>query len=90
MSQVFRAKARVVKSNVTAAEIASEYVKSTFAGDFPYQIHPREKKPRLFISGTSSVALGKIVAGCRFQTYYPITPAAYERYRCFCSCLNVR
>jgi 2-oxoglutarate ferredoxin oxidoreductase subunit alpha len=78
LSQVFRAKARVVKSNVTAAETASEYVKSTFAGDFPYQIHPREKKPRLFIAGTSSVALGKIVAGCRFQTYYPITPAADE------------
>src|SRR2546428_8452918 len=28
--------------------------------------------------GTEAVALGKIVGGCRVQTYYPITPAADE------------
>ncbi|MCX8201183.1 MAG: 2-oxoacid:acceptor oxidoreductase subunit alpha [Candidatus Caldarchaeum sp.] len=78
LSQVFRAKAKVVKSNVLAAEVASEYVKNHFASDFPYRVEPRAKTKKLFISGTSAVALGKIVAGCRFQTYYPITPASDE------------
>jgi len=78
LNQVFRAKTKVVRSNVIAAEVVAEYVKNTFASDFPYRIEAVEKKPRLFISGTSAVALGKLAAGCRFQTYYPITPAADE------------
>ncbi|MEM1952096.1 MAG: 2-oxoacid:ferredoxin oxidoreductase subunit alpha [Candidatus Caldarchaeum sp.] len=78
LSQVFRAKAKVIKSNVVAAETAAEYVQKNFATDFPYRVEPKMKKRRLFISGTSSVALGKIAAGCRFQTYYPITPASDE------------
>src|SRR5207245_8718291 len=28
--------------------------------------------------GNEAVALGKIVGGCRMQTYYPITPASDE------------
>ena len=28
------------------------------------------------MQGNQSSALGKMVAGCRFQTYYPITPAS--------------
>ncbi|MEM4186751.1 MAG: 2-oxoacid:ferredoxin oxidoreductase subunit alpha [Candidatus Caldarchaeum sp.] len=78
LSQVFRAKARVVESNLTAAKVATEYAQKTFSADFPYRVQVSQKKPRLFISGTSAVALGKIAAGCRFQTYYPITPAADE------------
>ncbi|MEM4280886.1 MAG: 2-oxoacid:ferredoxin oxidoreductase subunit alpha [Candidatus Caldarchaeum sp.] len=78
LAQVFKAKAKVVKSNLTAAEVATEFAQKTFPPDFPYRVQPLQKQPRLFISGTSAVALGKIVAGCRFQTYYPITPAADE------------
>ncbi|MEM2080634.1 MAG: 2-oxoacid:acceptor oxidoreductase family protein, partial [Nitrososphaerota archaeon] len=78
LSQVFRAKARVVESNLTAAKVATEYAQKTFSADFPYRVQVSQKKPRLFISGTSAVALGKIAAGCRVQTYYPITPAADE------------
>jgi len=33
---------------------------------------------RLFLMGNLAVALGKLAGGCRFQTYYPITPAADE------------
>jgi 2-oxoglutarate/2-oxoacid ferredoxin oxidoreductase subunit alpha len=36
------------------------------------------KKERFFIRGVDAVALGKLKAGCRFQTYYPITPATDE------------
>ncbi|GBC69250.1 2-oxoglutarate oxidoreductase subunit KorA [archaeon HR01] len=79
IAQVFRAKARVVKSNVEAANATREYVSRNFLDTFPFKptVRPTSRQ-RLFISGTSSVALGKIVAGCRFQTYYPITPASDE------------
>jgi 2-oxoglutarate ferredoxin oxidoreductase subunit alpha len=30
----------------------------------------------ILVQGNQSSALGKLTAGCRFQTYYPITPAA--------------
>jgi 2-oxoglutarate ferredoxin oxidoreductase subunit alpha len=30
----------------------------------------------IIVQGNQSSALGKMVAGCRFQTYYPITPAS--------------
>ncbi|HYC26910.1 MAG TPA: transketolase C-terminal domain-containing protein, partial [Nitrososphaerales archaeon] len=33
---------------------------------------------RLFVRGNSTVAMAKELAGCRFQTYYPITPASDE------------
>ncbi|MDH4221719.1 MAG: 2-oxoglutarate ferredoxin oxidoreductase subunit alpha, partial [Candidatus Bathyarchaeota archaeon] len=33
---------------------------------------------RIFLLGHQAVALGKVLGGCRIQTYYPITPAADE------------
>ncbi|MEM3095787.1 MAG: 2-oxoacid:ferredoxin oxidoreductase subunit alpha [Nitrososphaerota archaeon] len=79
IGQIFKAKARVVKSNIEAARAAVEYVSHKFLDTFPYRpVHRPHHRPRLLISGTSSIALGKIVAGCRFQTYYPITPASDE------------
>ncbi len=79
IGQIFKAKAKVVKSNIEAARTTMEYVSKKFLDTFPYRPTLRPpRKPRLLISGTSSIALGKIVAGCRFQTYYPITPASDE------------
>jgi 2-oxoglutarate ferredoxin oxidoreductase subunit alpha len=36
------------------------------------------KEPRIFLTGNQAVAMGKVLGGCRVQTYYPITPAADE------------
>ena len=35
-------------------------------------------EPRIFLTGNQAVAMGKVLGGCRVQTYYPITPAADE------------
>jgi 2-oxoglutarate ferredoxin oxidoreductase subunit alpha len=35
-------------------------------------------KPRVQIDGNTASAMGKMAAGLRFQTYYPITPASDE------------
>ena len=75
---IFRAKQKVASLNVQAAAHVYNYAKTKFAGsDFRYRLHARPAdKDMIIIQGNQSSAMGKMVAGCRFQTYYPITPAS--------------
>ena len=77
IKHIFRAKERVAELNVKAQYHIYEYAKSNFALDgFNYRLVTRPVKPgTLAMQGNQSSAIGKMVAGCRFQTYYPITPA---------------
>jgi len=75
----FRAKKKVVDMNIKACEVVYDYVRSNFSDDFAYSLPNRPKSDEvMLISGTSMVGIAKIYAGCRLQTYYPITPAADE------------
>lgn len=75
-------KPKLAQMNVRGAEIAYNYVRENYANtSFPYRLKPvpvPAGEKRIFLNGTQAAALGKIVAGCRFQTYYPITPASDE------------
>lgn len=75
-------KPKLAQMNVRGAEIAYNYVREHYANaGFPYRLKPipvPAGEKRIFLNGTQAAALGKIVAGCRFQTYYPITPASDE------------
>ncbi len=75
---IFRAKKKVADLNVSAAAHVSNYAKAKFAGsDFLYRLKTKRTAQDMIIAqGSQSSALGKMVAGCRFQTYYPITPAS--------------
>jgi 2-oxoglutarate ferredoxin oxidoreductase subunit alpha len=70
---------KIAEMNVTALNHAYEYAERTFEGDFKHKL---EKIPvteeRIFLTGNQAVAMGKVLGGCRVQTYYPITPAADE------------
>jgi len=75
---IFRAKKKVADLNVGAASHAYNYAKAKFAdSSFAYRLKtmPTEKD-MIIVQGNQSSALGKMAAGCRFQTYYPITPAS--------------
>jgi 2-oxoglutarate ferredoxin oxidoreductase subunit alpha len=75
---VFRAKRKVAELNIDSAEFVYEYARKNF-GEFPYKLEAREPdQDIIIIQGFQSAALGKIAAGCRFQSYYPITPASDE------------
>ena len=39
---------------------------------------PKKEKNTLLVQGHQGTAIGKMVCGCRFQPYYPITPASDE------------
>jgi 2-oxoglutarate ferredoxin oxidoreductase subunit alpha len=75
---IFRTKKKVADLNVQASIHTYNYAKAKFAGsNFSYRLKTRPPQPDMIIvQGNQSSALGKMVAGCRFQTYYPITPAS--------------
>ncbi|MEM2909736.1 MAG: 2-oxoacid:ferredoxin oxidoreductase subunit alpha [Nitrososphaerota archaeon] len=75
----FKERERIAKMNVKAAEYVYDYVQQTHGNALKLSLLPtRSSENRILISGTTSVALGKIAGGVRFQSYYPITPAADE------------
>ena len=75
---IFRTKKKVADLNVQASIHTYNYAKAKFAGsNFSYRLKTRPpESDMIIVQGNQSSALGKMVAGCRFQTYYPITPAS--------------
>ena len=80
ISTIFADKPRVIDMNMMALDNAYEYVNQNLGGGFDGHrletVQTDEK--RILVSGFQAVALGKLLGGCRVQTYYPITPAADE------------
>ena len=76
---VFGAKADIAEMNVLACRVAYDYGRKNLGSDFGVKLEKVEtKESRIFLMGNQAVGLGKLAGGCRFQTYYPITPAADE------------
>ncbi|HZD36409.1 MAG TPA: 2-oxoacid:acceptor oxidoreductase subunit alpha, partial [Nitrososphaeraceae archaeon] len=78
IKSVFSSKPRIAEINVSAAEFAYEYAKhSNNTSTLGFSLTARDPIPdTILVQGNQSSALGKLTAGCRFQTYYPITPAS--------------
>ena len=75
----FRSKPKVAEMNADAVGAAYDFMEQKFAGSFAYTLSPiKADGVRLFVRGNSMVAMAKELAGCRLQTYYPITPASDE------------
>jgi len=76
---IFAEKGKIADMNVLALNQAYDYAQENFKDSC---IHSLEKtntnEERLFLTGNQAVAMGKVLGGCRVQTYYPITPAADE------------
>lgn len=76
---VFGEKPKIADMNVLAFNKAYDHAKQTFGDGFDRQLKKLDVDgERIFLSGFQAVALGKILGGCRMQSYYPITPAADE------------
>jgi 2-oxoglutarate ferredoxin oxidoreductase subunit alpha len=77
----FGDKPRVVEMNLMACGLAHDYVvEKGYDRSFGHKLSPMKTdgEARFMLQGTQAVGLGKILAGCRVQTYYPITPATDE------------
>jgi len=79
ITTIFAEKPKIVNMNILALEMAYNYAKQTYGNSFGHKLQKINiKEKRIFLSGNQAVAIGKILGGCRIQTYYPITPAADE------------
>ncbi len=76
---IFGEKPRIADMNVLASRMAYDYTEKILGTGFSIKLEKVEaRERRIFLMGNQAVALGKLAGGCRFQTYYPITPAADE------------
>jgi 2-oxoglutarate ferredoxin oxidoreductase subunit alpha len=74
---VFRAKPKIADMNVLASNFAYDYVRSRFGQSHNFKLTCKPPIDQtILVQGNQSSAMGKLVAGCKFQTYYPITPAS--------------
>lgn len=79
INHIFKAKPKIAEMNIDAANYAYNHTKAKYGDDFRYKLTTKEASDDLMLAqGSEATGLGKIVGGCRFQTYYPITPASDE------------
>jgi len=79
ISRTFHGKSKIIQLNMTVGKSAYDYVKGKYASGFQYKLKKvQTEEKRVFLQGNQATALGKLVGGCRVQTYYPISPASDE------------
>lgn len=75
---IFAKKRVIADLNADAATYSYDLASNTMSSS-PFTLPGIEKTPNLMlIQGHLGTSLGKLAAGCRFQSYYPITPASDE------------
>jgi 2-oxoglutarate ferredoxin oxidoreductase subunit alpha len=70
---------KVASMNIAALNEAYEYTENNFVSLLGFKLlTTKSPQERIYLTGNQAVAMGKVLGGCRIQTYYPITPAADE------------
>ena len=78
IESVFSKKPSIIDLNKNTANYSYNFSSAKFM-NFDHIINQIDKKQgTILVQGHQGSALGKIVCGCRFQSYYPITPASDE------------
>ncbi|PIN83635.1 MAG: 2-oxoglutarate ferredoxin oxidoreductase subunit alpha, partial [Nitrosopumilales archaeon CG11_big_fil_rev_8_21_14_0_20_33_24] len=78
IDSIFSKKPQIAEINKQAADFSYDYAKSNF-NTFQYSLTGTTKQPdTILVQGHFGTSIGKMVSGCRFQSYYPITPASDE------------
>ena len=74
---IFSKKPQIAEINKQAANYSYNYA-SKFE-NFDHSLTGTTKEPHtILVQGHYGTSIGKMVSGCRFQSYYPITPASDE------------
>lgn len=78
LDSIFAKKPLISELNKKAATFAYEQAQVKFE-NFKHILTGIAKQPdTILVQGHFGASIGKIVSGCRFQSYYPITPASDE------------
>src|SRR5512136_182453 len=65
---------KTAEGNVSAARAGYDHAKQHYAAKASHRLAPRTPGQRLLMTGHEAVALGAMVAGCKFVAGYPMTP----------------
>lgn len=74
----FKKKPEIAEQNIAVAKIAFEFAQAQMTETLRMPAPIKDGKKRILMKGTEAVGIGKIKAGCAFQSYYPISPATDE------------
>ena len=78
IDSMFAKKPQIAELNKHASNYSYNLATAKF-NNFDYSLTEKKKEPHtILVQGHQGTAIGKIVCGCRFQSYYPITPASDE------------
>ena len=67
---------KIVAGNIAAAKAGFEYVLKPGTQKFTHKLKPAGKShTQMLLHGNEAIALGAMVAGCKFIAGYPMTPA---------------
>src|SRR3970282_1620672 len=78
IDSIFSKKPQVAEINKQVASYAYNYAAAKF-DKINFSPNSVSKEPNtILVQGHQGTALGKMACGCRFQPYYPITPASDE------------
>ncbi len=78
INHIFLKRPQVAELNNQAAKHSYNHAASNF-DNFQHRLPKIKKIPdTILVQGHFGTSLGKIISGCRFQSYYPITPASDE------------
>ncbi|MCV0401761.1 MAG: 2-oxoacid:acceptor oxidoreductase subunit alpha [Nitrosopumilus sp.] len=78
IESIFSKKPEIAKINQETANYSYNYATAKFE-NFNHTLPGTEKEQQtILVQGFQGTALGKMACGCRFQPYYPITPASDE------------
>ncbi|MCV0431226.1 2-oxoacid:ferredoxin oxidoreductase subunit alpha [Nitrosopumilus sp.] len=78
IESIFSKKPEIAKINQQTANYSYNFATAKFE-NFKHTLPGTEKEPNtILVQGFQGTALGKMACGCRFQPYYPITPASDE------------
>ncbi len=78
IDSIFSKKPKIAEINKQAANYAYNYATAKFE-KINFTLNSVTKEPNtILVQGHQGTAIGKMVCGCRFQPYYPITPASDE------------
>lgn len=78
VNSIFSKKKSMADMNVSAANFAYNHAAANFENN-NYKFETKQiEENTILVQGYYGTSIGKIIAGCRFQSYYPITPATDE------------
>lgn len=78
INSIFSSKPQIAEINKQAANYSYNYATTNFE-NFEHTLTGTTKQPNtILVQGHYGTSIGKMVCGCRFQSYYPITPASDE------------